>query len=76
MSTVAAAILDVIGARLRSVALGDPAITSVTFTVYLRAGGGWPRGVTMRLETQDEMQGPQNGGEPAWDACGPVGRRA
>ena len=71
---MARAILDAIAARLRSVAIDDPALTSIAFTVHLRAGGGWPRGVTMRLETLDALNG-HAPVDPAWDACGPVAPR-
>ena len=67
-------ILDAIAARLRSITIDDPALTSVSFTVHLRAGGGWPRGVTMRLETLDALNGCV-AGDPAWDACGPLASR-
>ena len=69
---VARTILETIAARLASIALEDPALQSLTFTVHLRAGGGWPRAIVTRVEASDDlMQG--NGGYV--DACGPVGRR-
>lgn len=68
--TVAGIILQAISARLASIALQDPALQSITFTVHLRAGGGWPRGITTRIEASDGL----NGEAGAWDACGPVRR--
>ncbi len=68
------AILHAIARRLQTVPISDPAIQSVTFTVHLRAGGGWPRGVTMRVEVTDEIPTNHNGHAPDVDACGPVKR--
>jgi hypothetical protein len=65
------AIIHAIARRLQSVALTDPALQAITFTVHLRAGGGWPRAITMRLEVVDEMQPGTNGHV---DACGPTRR--
>ena len=65
----ARAILDTIARRLATVALDDPALRSLTFTVHLRSAGGWPRSVVMHAEVEDAMTGP-NGAE-SWDACGP-----
>ena len=62
------AIIHAIARRLQSVALADPALQTITFTVHLRAGGGWPRAITMRLEVSDELQPGTNGHV---DACGP-----
>ena len=74
---VRAAILDTVAARLATVNLGDPALTSLTFTVHLREGGGWPRAVTMRAEVKDDLPTPRNGDDPSrWDACGPPRRHS
>mgnify|MGYP001578866586 CR=1 FL=1 len=71
----ATVVLQAIAARLRTVALDDPALTSLTFTVHLRPGGGRPRAVVMRAEVQDDLQ---DGGRLTVeyvDACGPTGHR-
>ncbi|HEV8456587.1 MAG TPA: hypothetical protein VGQ24_16960 [Gemmatimonadales bacterium] len=69
------AILSAIARRLQTVAIGDPAVQSITFTVHFRSGGGWPRGVTMRVEVSDDLpQAGTNGHAPTGtlDACGPT----
>lgn len=71
------AILSAIARRLQTVAIGDPAVSSITFTIHMRAGGGWPRGVTMRVEVNDELThvGTNGHGSAAGlDACGPTRR--
>ena len=63
------AILHAIARRLHSVPLTDPALQTISFTIHLRAGGGWPRAITMRLEVSDELQQGTSNGHV--DACGP-----
>lgn len=75
--TIVQVILQAVAARLATVALDDPSVTAVTFTVHLRSGGGWPRVSAWRIEGQDELAPPPtNGDGAALDACGPIRRRA
>jgi len=72
------AILDAIARRLQTVAISDPALRTITFTVHVRAHGGWPQGVQMTLMVQDDFPPPagSNGNGPAGlDACGPTRRK-
>ena len=71
----AAAILETLGTRLRTMALDDPALKSLTIVVTLSAGGGYPRSVAVRPEYRDDLP---TAPEPVGgyvDSCGPITRR-
>lgn len=65
------AILETIAARLQTIALDDLAIQSVSFTVHLRAGGGWPRAITTKIEANDALAPIHAPPEEYVDSCGP-----
>ena len=50
----AVVILKAIERRLATIVLDDASIQSVSVTVYMRSGGGWPRSVVTRVETADD----------------------